>query len=152
MAKDFVVWATSSPTGLSIIGRRYTDSTHICDLYTTKMTMNPETGERYFSFAPLNPLAVNQLMPWDDFVALANRGVHCGLYEPAVQVTDAYLGFVDSEERRLYMAECYLVQRGPCQEYLDKLEHEKAGTVQFARKQEPTCDGKIIKGVFKGDD
>ena len=145
---NFVVWATSSPTGLSIIGRRYEGSAYICDLYTMKMTMNPETGERYFSFAPLNALTKSQVMPWESFKQLANRSVHCGYYNPATSVSIAYLEFVDSKDRVDHMASYYLEEKGPAQEYLDKLEHEKIGKVEFVKNKKSKCEGKVIKGAF----
>ena len=145
MSEEFVVWATSSPTGLNIIGRRYNDSQFIGDVYTMKMVLNPENGERYFSFAPINALAKNQVMLWEEFVALANRGVHCGCYRPAVPAIQAYLNFVDCEERKEYMASCYLEECGPSKKWTDEQERimkENAGPLRTR------TDGKVIKGAF----
>ena len=147
MAK-FEVLAMSSPTGLSIIGRHYPETGMVEDVYTAKMTMNSETGERYLSFAPANPLALKQSFIYDHFVALGNRGVHLGCYKPHDTIVRAYLEFVDNEDSKSIMARYYLEECGPSQEYLDKLEHEKcvAGTV--TQEQRIDCDGKIITGVF----
>lgn len=143
--QNFVVWATSSPTGLNIIGRKYKDSICICDLYTMKMVMNPETGERYFSFAPLNPLAKNQVMSWENFKELANRGVHCGYYQPATPAVRAYLEFVDSEERKEHMAMYYLEECGPSKEWIEKNEKTRSESSGTAKT---TTQGKVIKGAF----
>lgn len=144
MIREFTVWATSSPTGLSIIGRRVKNSSLISDVYVTKMVMSPESGERYFSFSPINPLAQIQAMLWSDFEALANRGVHCGLYHPAGPVIEAYLRFVDSEERKDFMTSCYTEECGPSKEWLEKRRAESG--------QEPSSnverEGKVIKGAF----
>ena len=158
MSERFTVWAASSPTGLNIICRRHCfigniskkleDSTIVVDIYTIKMVLNPETGERYFSFAPLFALRPDQTMPWKDFLEFANRGVHCGAYNPAQDVVDAYLRFVDDPKRVAHMTMCYICERGPSQEYEDKLEHERLAKIKFQRKKEPECDGKIITGIF----
>ena len=147
MAKDEIL-ATSSPTGLSIIGRRFDGSDYVHDIYTTKMTMNPETGERYFSFAPLNALARSQAIAYSEFVKIANRGVNCGVYTPDYDVIAAYLDFVDDEERKGVMADFYLKESGPLQEFLDKEESEKCSKVSFGKK-ETTCDGNVITGPFR---
>ena len=146
MANDEIL-ATSSPTGLSIIGRRFDGSDYVHDIYTTKMTMNPETGERYFSFAPLNALARSQAIAYSEFVKIANRGVNCGIYTPDYDVIAAYLDFVDSEERKNIMADFYLKECGPLQEFLDKEESEKCASIKTAEPK-TTCEGNIITAPF----
>lgn len=149
MDKMVKVYATSSPTGLNIICRRFADSDFARDVYVVKMVMNPETGQRYFSFSPLFALAEDQTMTWVDFKAFAGRGVHSGIYTPSRHVIKSYLEFVDCEERTSHMKKFYLEECGPAQEYLDREEHERAGTVRIEkRSQAATCDGNVIKGVF----
>lgn len=141
------VLATSSPTGLSIICRRFQDSEYVRDVYTAKMVINPETGERYLSFAPLNALALMQGMTYAEFVALANRGVNCGIYEPHNPVKAAYLDFVNDEDKKSIMARYYLEESGPLQEFLDKKDSEKCANVSVEKK-EPACDGNVITAPF----
>lgn len=157
--KGFVVWATSAPTGLNIICRRHGDSAYVVDIYTTKMTMNPETGERFFSFAPLYALSREQMMLWEDFNNLANRGVHCGAYAPSPEVVKAYLSFVDDQEKVCMMADYYLRESGPAQEYLNRLEHEQVAKVkaeaageQRQAVENATVEGNVITGVFARKD
>ena len=146
------VVAVSSPTGLSLIGRRMDEV--VVDIYVTKMTLDPESGARFLSFSPLNALAEKQEMDWVDFFALANRGAHCGVYTPADSIIEAYLAFVDDEASKEMMAGYYTKETGPCAEYLAKIEAERAaqacsGTVKEC-KQEVKDDGKVISGIFGG--
>ena len=143
---EFEVLAMSSPTGLSIIGRHYPETGMVEDVYTAKMTMNPETGERYLSFAPANPLALKQSFVYDHFVALGNRGVHLGCYKPHDTIVDAYLDFVDDEDRKSFMAMCYLQECGPSAEWVRK-QNEARGEATL-KKVETQSDGNVIKGAF----
>lgn len=145
MDKKFDVYATSSPTGLNILCRKYHDSDYAVDCYVVKMIMNPESCQRYLSFSPLFPLAEGQTMPWLEFKAFANRDVHCGLYTPAAKIQQPYLNFVDNYERVSFMRSCYLEECGPNEKWL-KEQAEARGEcyppVQTIR------EGKVLKGAF----
>lgn len=143
---NFTVLATSSPTGLSIICRRYDDSMFVTDVYTAKMAMNPDSGERYLSFAPLNVLALSQTMLYEEFVRLSTSGVNCGVYTPHKSIVDAYLDFVDDEDRKSFMAMCYLQECGPSAEWVRK-QNEARGEATI-KKVETQSDGNVIKGAF----
>lgn len=136
--------AISAPTGLNIIGRRKGGT--VRDIYVTKMTLDPESGARYFSFSPLNALAEKQEMSWVDFFALSNRGVHCGSYTPADSVVEAYLAFVDNQELKKHMSHYYLNECGPSHEWVEKQEKERAEATLSAVTTRK--DGNVIKGLF----
>ena len=136
--------AISAPTGLNIIGRRKGET--VSDIYVTKMTLDPESGARYFSFSPLNALAEKQEMEWVDFFALSNRGVHCGSYTPADSVIEAYLAFVDNQELKKHMSHYYLNECGPSKEWVEKQEKTRAeATLSTVTTRK---DGNVIKGLF----
>jgi len=140
------VVCTSGMTGLSVIGWTYlSKEPHtVEDVYTVKMVMNPESGERYFSFAPLMPLANKQSMTLDAFERLANSSINSGVYQPEKSVKDAYFAFIDSEDRKECMSKFYLEECGPSKKWVDAQNENRgvAGTIKTERS------GNVIKGPF----
>lgn len=118
---EFIVRATSTPSGINIICRIFEGSESIVsDIYIMTLHRNPETMERKFVFAPLNPLTRFQCMRTEEFERLATTGAFTGIHTPDEAVIQRYLDFVDTPGNREFIADCYTTESGPSKDWVDK--------------------------------
>jgi len=153
MSREKIVICVSLLTGLSAVGWTYEDTgfrkdEHVHDVFIVKMVYDPNSEQRYLSYAPTRPMSQNQDMLRAEFERLGSNNMSVGIYRPTPTIAQAYSEFIESPERVAEVLKYYLEPCGPSAQWVAMMEAARAEAAEAAGPPATTCEDKIIRGAF----